>query len=135
MKKIATNEKQMFDIAKEYVTTLKAGTVVFLHGNLGAGKTTFVKGVLRALGYDGNVKSPTYTLVESYELKDFNLYHFDLYRLADPEELEWVGVRDYFNDSSVCFVEWPEKGDGFLNKAGANIHIKYLEKGRELDFS
>ena len=135
MKKIATNEKQMFDIAKEYVTTLKAGTVVFLHGNLGAGKTTFVKGVLRALGYDGNVKSPTYTLVESYELKDFNLYHFDLYRLADPEELEWVGVRDYFNDSSVCFVEWPEKGDGFLSKAGVNIHIKYLEKGRELDFS
>jgi tRNA threonylcarbamoyladenosine biosynthesis protein TsaE len=135
MKKVAINEKVMFEIAKEYSSQLKAGMVVFLHGNLGAGKTTFVKGVLRALGYEGNVKSPTYTLVENYELGDFNLYHFDLYRLADPEELEWIGVRDYFNENSICFVEWPEKGDGFLSKADKNIHIKYLDKGRELNFS
>jgi tRNA threonylcarbamoyladenosine biosynthesis protein TsaE len=135
MKKIATNEKQMLKIAKEYATNLKAGKIVFLHGDLGTGKTTFVKGVLRALGYDGNVKSPTYTLVENYELDNFNICHFDLYRLADPEELEWIGVRDYFNESTVCFVEWPEKGNGFLSKADINIHIKYLDKGRELNFS
>ena len=134
MKKIATNETQMFELASEYASTLKAGTVIFLHGNLGAGKTTFVKGVLRALGYEGNVKSPTYTLVESYEFDEFDIYHFDLYRLADPEELEWIGVRDYFNEKSICFVEWPEKGDGFLSKADKNIHIEYLKNGREIKF-
>ncbi len=134
MKKVASSEKEMLEVAKEYAGTLKAGAVIFLHGNLGAGKTTFVKGVLQALGYEGNVKSPTYTLVESYELAGFSLHHFDLYRLADPEELEWIGVRDYFNDSSICFIEWPEKGDGFLNKADKNIYIEYLDKGRELKF-
>ena len=134
MKKVASSEKEMLEVAKEYAGTLKAGTVIFLHGNLGAGKTTFVKGVLRALGYEGNVKSPTYTLVESYELEGFSLHHFDLYRLADPEELEWIGVRDYFNDSSICFIEWPEKGNGFLSKSDKNIYIKYLDKGRELKF-
>ena len=134
MKKIASSEKEMLEVAKEYAGTLKAGTVIFLHGNLGAGKTTFVKGILRALGYEGNVKSPTYTLVESYELEGFSLHHFDLYRLADPEELEWIGVRDYFNDSSICFIEWPEKGNGFLSKSDKNIYIKYLDKGRELKF-
>lgn len=135
MKKIAINETKMLEIAKGYANTLKVGTVIFLHGNLGAGKTTFVKGVLRALGYKGNVKSPTYTLVESYEFDSFNVYHLDLYRLTDPEELEWVGVRDYFNDNSICFVEWPEKGKGFLSKADTDIQIKYLSKGRELIFS
>ena len=135
MKKIVINEKQMLEIVKDYAATLKSGTVIFLYGNIGAGKTTFVKGILRALGYDGNVKSPTYTLVENYEFDKFNIHHFDLYRLADPEELEWIGARDYFNDSSICFVEWPEKGDGFLSKADINIHIKYLEKGREINFS
>ncbi|MGQ4005007.1 tRNA (adenosine(37)-N6)-threonylcarbamoyltransferase complex ATPase subunit type 1 TsaE [Francisellaceae bacterium CB300] len=134
MRKVASSEKEMLEVAKEYAGTLKAGTVIFLHGNLGAGKTTFVKGILRALGYEGNVKSPTYTLVESYELEGFSLHHFDLYRLADPEELEWIGVRDYFNDSSICFIEWPEKGDGFLSKSDKNIYIKYLDKGRELKF-
>ena len=134
MRKVASSEKKMLEVAKQYAGTLKAGTVIFLHGNLGAGKTTFVKGILRALGYEGNVKSPTYTLVESYELEGFSLHHFDLYRLADPEELEWIGVRDYFNDSSICFIEWPEKGNGFLSKSDKNIYIKYLDKGRELKF-
>ncbi len=134
MKKIATNEKEMFAIASQYSNTLKVGSIIFLHGNLGAGKTTFVKGILRELGYEGNVKSPTYTLVESYEFEGFDIYHFDLYRLADPEELEWIGVRDYFNERSVCFVEWPEKGCDFLGKADKNIYIEYLDKGRELSF-
>ena len=134
MKKVASNEKEMLKVATEYVRTLKAGTVIFLHGDLGAGKTTFVKGILRALGYEGNVKSPTYTLVENYEFDEFNIYHFDLYRLADPEELEWIGVRDYFNENSISFIEWPEKGEGFLMKPDVDIHIKYKEQGRELFF-
>lgn len=125
----------MLEIATEYASKLKAGNVVFLHGNLGAGKTTFVKGILRSLGYDGNVKSPTYTLVESYEFDGLTIHHFDLYRLADPEELEWIGFRDYFNENSVCFIEWPEKGEGFLSNPSDNIYINYLESARELIFS
>lgn len=134
MKKIIKNEAEMLELAGEYAKTLKANTVTFLHGNLGAGKTTFVKGVLRALGYTGNVKSPTYTLVETYEFTEFNVFHFDLYRLADPEELEWIGIRDYFDINSATFIEWPDKGQGFLPKADNHIYIEYADGGgREVE--
>ena len=124
----------MFEFAEEYAKNLVPGSVVFLYGDLGAGKTTFVKGVIRSLGYKGNVKSPTYTLVEDYQFNDFNIYHFDLYRLADPEELEWIGVRDYFNEKSICFIEWPEKAKGFLPEKVSKIFIKYLPSGRLIEF-
>ena len=108
---------------------LEPGMVIHLRGDLGAGKTTLARGLLRGLGYEGRVKSPTFTLLEPYKFSRLNLYHFDFYRFLDPEELDDAGFREYFNPQSACLIEWPEKAPD-LPPADLDITLETAPDGR-----
>lgn len=109
---------------------LRPGCVLELHGELGAGKTTLARGLLHALGHRGTVKSPTYTLVEPYQIGTWRVFHWDLYRLADPEELEFLGLREQLDGEAVLLIEWPERGQGALPRADVAVWLEYLGEQR-----
>lgn len=125
------DEAATMALGTRLATLLKPGWVVYLRGDLGTGKTTLVRGLLRALGYGGRVKSPTYTLLESYDLSRFVLQHYDLYRMIDPREWLDAGFRDDCNASTLCIVEWPEKARGLLPRPDLEIHLEVAGEGRK----
>jgi len=129
---ILADETATLDFGRWLASRVNFPSVIFLQGELGAGKTTLIRGFLRGLGFEGSVKSPTFTLVEEYTLEKGDVYHFDLYRLNFPEELESIGIREYFKSDSIVLLEWPERGKGFLPKADLLLILKIIPGGREL---
>jgi len=127
-----TSEAEMEALGGQLAGAVTDGCSIFLRGPLGVGKTTLVRGFLRALGHGGKTRSPTYTLVETYQLGSFEIHHFDLYRLNDPEELENIGIRDYFSDHAVFIIEWPERGGDVLPPCDLEINMLYDGTARKL---
>jgi len=128
------DEAATLSLGEQLAAILHPGLTLFLYGDLGAGKTTLARGILKGLGYHGKVKSPTYNLVEIYKLSELYLYHFDFYRFNDPLEWEEAGFREYFNQKSICLVEWPEKAGEFLHAADLKIRINYSGTKRTAEF-
>ena len=131
----APDEQAMTALGERLGRACSGGAIIYLTGDLGTGKTTLVRGVLRGLGHRGPVRSPTFTLVEPYAVGPVPVYHLDLYRLGDPEELEYLGLRDYLEPGVVWLVEWPERGVGHLPRPDLRVTIEYRGTGRRLELT
>ncbi len=129
------NAQATVDYGRKLAAGLEAGTLVYLSGELGAGKTTLVRGILRGLGYAGSVKSPTYTLLEPYDLPTLCVYHFDFYRIGDSRELEFIGIDELMDSDAVKLVEWPERGADRIPVADVQISLQVDNEGRRIDVS
>jgi tRNA threonylcarbamoyladenosine biosynthesis protein TsaE len=130
------NEEQTLKLARCFAAAFKEKNLGFAHiylsGDLGAGKTTFSRGFIQSFGHQGNVKSPTYTLIEPYQLPEITIHHLDLYRLGDPEELEFLGIDEICQDEGICLIEWPERGLGVLPEPSLSLELIHLAQGREM---
>lgn len=127
------DESATLRFGAELVESLTGVELVFLHGQLGAGKTTLVRGILRALGYAGPVKSPTYTLLEPYDIAQWHIYHFDLYRIGDSQELEFIGIDELLDAHAVKFIEWPERARDRLPEPDIEIFLSLEGEGRRVE--
>jgi tRNA threonylcarbamoyladenosine biosynthesis protein TsaE len=126
------SETELLSFAGALANAVNKGAIIYLNGQLGAGKTTFSRGFLRSLGFQDKVKSPTYTIVEPYEIADRKIYHFDLYRLHDAEELEHIGIYEYFTPDAICLIEWPEKGFPLLPSPDLTCKITIKDNNRDI---
>lgn len=117
-------------LAAEVACAIEGGAVFHLHGDLGAGKSSFARALLQALGVSGRIKSPTYSLVESYPLTSGTAWHLDLYRIAAPDELEWLGLEALGEPDAVVLIEWPDRGTGAIPAADIDVHLAYEGHGR-----
>ena len=131
-KMLLNSEHETIILAKSLAKIIPQNIIVYLQGELGAGKTTLVRGFLQGVGFNKAVRSPTYTLVEPYDELEIPIYHFDLYRLQNPEELEYIGIRDFIAKQGICFFEWPEKGVGILPPADLSIKLLVQNDKREV---
>jgi tRNA threonylcarbamoyladenosine biosynthesis protein TsaE len=132
-KRAVPTEEAVKELAARFARHLEAPMVIYLKGDLGAGKTTFARAYIHALGYDGYVKSPSYGLLETYEAGGQKVLHLDLYRIEDPEELEFLALRDLFDGRSTLLVEWPEQGEKFLPKADLLLHFGENDESRFIE--
>ena len=135
LKLLLVDESATDALGASMAPLLVPGMVIFLRGDLGTGKTSLARAMLRALGYEGRVKSPTYTLLELYTVSRLHLYHFDFYRFHDPREWAEAGFRDHFCADNICLVEWPEKAEGFLPAADLTLHLKIHGVGRKAEIT
>lgn len=128
------NEARLVQIAQVLAPAVRGGGVIHLEGALGAGKTTFARGLLRALGVAARVKSPTYSLIESYEAGELSIHHLDLYRIAAADELEWLGLGDLDAARTLWLIEWPERAVAAVPQADLAVHLAHAQSGRDLRF-